>query len=69
MDLVTIIRGLGEVPASSNPEPPLWRGLFAVRPLRRATYPPENSNRVLSAIGKDIGNADPVKKVLFIAAF
>ena len=69
MDLVTIIRGLGEVPASSNPEPPLWRGLFAVRPLHRATFPPINIKIVHSAIGQDLGNADPLKKVLFIAAF
>jgi hypothetical protein len=69
MDLVTILRGLGEAPASSNAEPPLRRGLYAVRPLRRATYPPENSNKVHSAIGKDLGNADPVKKVLFTPSF
>ena len=69
MDLLTIIRGLGEVPASSNAEPPLRRGLFTVRPLRRATYPPININSVHSAIGKDLGNTDPVRKTLITPEF
>ena len=64
MDLVTTIRGVGRVPASSNSEPPLCRELFAVRPLRRASYPPENSNKDHSAIGKDLGNVDQVRMYL-----
>ena len=58
---VTILRGAGEVPASSLPEPPLCGGCFSARPLRRATYPPVSSKKVLGTIGKDLGSADPVK--------
>ena len=58
---VTILRGLGEMPASSFPEPLLCGGWLAVWPLQRARYPPENSNPDRSTVRKNIGNADPVK--------
>ena len=56
MDLGSILRGVGEVAASTFSKPPIVGGGLAFSALRRATYPPESTNAIHRTDRQDLVN-------------